>query len=144
VITATPSPTPTPSSTITPTFTPAPPGSTRTDTPTATLTRTPAPVNTPVPGAPGFRIVAVYPNPIAAAGCYFVLNVPFAETVTFKVYDLRGELVWTDSQAFNGSGTFQHFWAAHNAAGAALSYGAYFLLASAGSDSDDKWLTVVR
>jgi hypothetical protein len=137
-------PTRTASPSATETFTPVPPGSTRTDTPTVTETLTPAPVNTPVPGAPGFRIVAVYPNPVSGSGCFFVLNVPQAETVTFKVFDLRGELVWSDSQAFNGSGTFQHFWPANNGAGAAVSYGAYYLYATAGNDFDSKWLTVVR
>jgi len=142
--TRTASASPTASPTATRTYTPVPPGSTRTDTPTVTETRTPAPVNTPVPGAPGFRIITVYPNPVAGTGCYFVLNVPRAETVSFKVYDLRGELVWSASQAFNGSGTFQQKWLATNNAGAAVSYGAYYLVAGSGEDSDSKWLTVVR
>ena len=142
--TRTATPTRTVSPTATRTFTPVPPGSTRTDTPTVTQTRTPAPVNTPVPGAPGFRIITVYPNPVPGTGCYFVLNVPRAETVSFKVFDLRGELIWSASQAFNGSGTFQQKWPANNNAGASVSYGAYFLVASAGQDSDNQWLTVVR
>ena len=148
---ATPSPTSTRSPSPSPTFTPVPPGSSPTSTPTVTRTRTPSPthspvqpVNTPVPGAAGFRIVAVYPNPVSGKGCSFVVSVPSAMTVKFRVFDLRGELVWSGSQAFNGSGLFEHHWAAVNSAGADLSYGAYYLVATAGNDSDSKWLSIVR
>jgi hypothetical protein len=155
---------PTPTRTITPTFspspagptktptrtpTPVPPGSTLTDTPTVTLTptdtRTPGPTNTPAPPAgPGFGIVAVYPNPVSGSGCYFVMSVPGPMTISFKVYDLRGELIWSGTQAYNAGGVFQKPWAAVNNAGAAVSYGAYYLTANSGSSSDSKWLTVVR
>ena len=147
---ATPSVTPAaPTKTVTPTFTPPPPGSTRTDTPTVTptpsQTDTPGPSATPAPPAgPGFGIVAVYPNPVPGSGCFFVMSVPSAMTVNFKVYDLRGELIWSGSQVYYGGGVYQKPWAATNNAGAAVSYGAYFLTANAGSASDSKWLTVVR
>jgi hypothetical protein len=147
---ATPSPTPTvPTKTPTKTFTPPPPGSTLTDTPTVTptitSTFTPGPSATPAPPAgPGFGIVAVYPNPVPGTGCFFVMSVPGPMTVHFKVYDLRGEMIWSGSQDYVAGGVYQKPWAATNNAGAAISYGAYFLTANAGSASDSKWLTVVR
>jgi hypothetical protein len=150
---ATPTPAPAaPTSTNNKTFTPVPPGSTLTDTPTVTLTstetQTPGPtatVATPAPGGPGFGIVTVYPNPSTTAGCYIVMSVPGPMTVTFKIYDLRGELVWSGSQQYLAGGVYQKPWPATNNAGAAVSYGAYFLTANAGpAANDSKWLTVVR
>jgi hypothetical protein len=138
-----------PTHTFTRTPTPPPPGSTLTDTPTVTLTptdtRTPGPTNTPAPPAgPGFSIVAVVPNPVTGSGCNIVMSLPGPMTVNFKVYDLRGELIWSNTQALPGGPTVLKPWAATNNAGAAVSYGAYYLTANSGSSSDSKWLTVVR
>ena len=143
-ITLTPTPTgsntPGPTLTWTPTASPS-------FTITATFTITPtSPTRLPTPTS--FRIITVYPNPVTSGGCYFVISLPYAGTVSYNVYDLRGEVVWSGSQTYAAAGNYQYSWSATNLSGAAVSYGAYYLIANADSGtakaSDNTWLSVVR
>jgi flagellar hook assembly protein FlgD len=92
--------------------------------------------------------VAVYPNPVGDQGTYFVVSLPYPADLEFKLYDVRGELVWQGKQPNQAVGTYQYHWDANNDAGKKVSYGAYYLLAKARSgnsvDHDGKWLTVLR
>jgi hypothetical protein len=94
-------------------------------------------------------LVTVYPNPIGAAGAHFVFNLPKPGTVSFWLYDLRGELIWSGAREYPVGANYQYDWPASNNAGAAISYGAYYLQAKAAyrdgnAEQDGKWLTVVR
>jgi flagellar hook assembly protein FlgD len=94
-------------------------------------------------------LVTVYPNPIGNTGAHFVFSLPKPGTVTFWLYDLRGELVWSGEQEYPAGGNYVYTWPATNNYGADISYGAYYLQARAnykGGDheKDGKWLTVLR
>jgi hypothetical protein len=145
-----PSPTATPTKTVTMTFTLGPsPTFTRTITvsPTISPSFSASPTQGPVPQL--FKIVAIYPNPVGDQGASFVFNLPYAANVDCKLYDLRGEAVWEGNKSFP-AGMGEIPWKAVNNGGAKVSYGAYYLVAKAkgttqnSSDSDSKWLTVVR
>ena len=156
--TASVSPSSTLTSSPTPTFTPSPTASpTRTETPylsptpssTATLSLTPVPPTfTPLPTPITFKIVTVYPNPVGEAGGRIVLALPYACDAVFKIFDLRGELVWSETRAFPAAGTVEQYWGAVNSYGNRVSYGAYYLKVKVSdatrSDEQRRWLTVLR
>ena len=95
-----------------------------------------------------FKIVAVYPNPIGEFGGRFVVSTPFAGDVTFKLFDLRGELIFNGALTCPGPGHYEYFWGAVNNSGNKVAYGAYYLKArieGSGRNADDqRWLTVLR
>ena len=155
--TASPSPSPTAtatgtltqSPTMTPTASPSPsalPSSTSTPTPAPAASATISPTPAPVPSR--FKVISVYPNPVPPTGAVFVVSLPRPGDLRFTLYDLRGEVIWEGKQSFAVAGNFEFPWPAQNSSGAAVSYGAYYLRAkvdySNGSDTDGRWISVVR
>ena len=94
------------------------------------------------------REVSRYPNPVPPTGATFVVSLPWPADLDFRLYDLRGELVWTMSRNCPASGNYQQFWGAVNDSGAKVSYGAFYLVARAYDSSrnefDKRWITVIR
>jgi hypothetical protein len=151
---------PTPSATRTATLTPSPTAtfsftrtvsSTRTPTPvfSPTSTATISPTFTPVPPAPDrFKLISAYPNPVPPTGAWFVVSLPRPGELRFVLYDLRGEQVWEGKRSCPNAGNFQVPWPAQNSSGNPVSYGAYYLSAkvnyASGSDSDGRWISVIR
>jgi hypothetical protein len=95
-----------------------------------------------------FKLTAVYPNPVPSGGGKFVLSVPRPAVLHFKLYDLRGELIWDKVQPYPLAGNYELSWPAQNNAGSAVSYGAYYLAVKAkmanGDEFDGRWISVVR
>jgi hypothetical protein len=164
---ASPTATPTPTRSFTDSFTPSPPASptaSRTVTPTASPSRSPAPsatpTRTPPPAATAtvsptqgpvparFKVLSVYPNPVPPTGATFVVSLPRPGDLRFTLYDLRGEVIWEGKRSYAVAGNFEFPWPVQNSSGAAVSYGAYYLRAkvdySNGSDTDGRWISVVR
>jgi hypothetical protein len=115
--------------------------------PTITLTFSQTPTLPPPP--PGFKLITVYPNPVGPTGAHFVFSLPRPGTVSFWLYDLRGELIWSGKQEYPAGGNYKYDWPATNSAGASISYGAYYLRAKAdytngNGEQDGKWMTVLR
>jgi hypothetical protein len=139
--TATPSPTPT--------LTQSPvPGPSFTISPTFSVSPTPSPSPTPPKTASRFKIISVFPNPVGPQGGSIVVSLPYACDLDFRLYDVRGELIWTAVQSYSSPGNYEYFWNASNSNGAPVSYGAYYLLAHADlgdrHDEDGRWLSVLR
>jgi hypothetical protein len=85
---------------------------------------------------------------VGAGGAEIVVGLPLAAVLVYKIYDLRGELIWDKVQAYPSGGSFQLHWPAQNNSGAAVSYGAYYLSVkakfSSGDQGDGRWISVMR
>jgi hypothetical protein len=116
--------------------------------PSPTISPTYSASPSPLPLPERFRLVTVFPNPIPGKGGYFVVSLPKAAVVQFKIMDLRGELIWEDVERYTVGGSYQLFWPAQNNSGTSVSYGAYYLVAKAkfaeGDDTQGRWISVVR
>jgi hypothetical protein len=81
-------------------------------------------------------------------GCKLAISSPRAGALSVEIYNLRGEKVRELSQFMPAPGTTQLSWDARNFSGAAVAYGAYFVLlkldGGGGSDEQGIWLSVAR
>jgi hypothetical protein len=85
---------------------------------------------------------------VPSSGGAIVVSLPWPGEVRLRIFDLRGELIWEGKKAYTAGGSYQEPWPAMNDSGSPVSYGAYYLQARCesahGSDSDGRWLSVVR
>jgi hypothetical protein len=150
----TPSDTPTPSATFSATQTATP-----TTTPTITQTFTNSPTITDSPTiTPTFTpdlfqgqlvIVSIFPHPVGD-NATILLGVPYAGDLSLKLYNLRGEVVWTHTRACNHDDDyFTVPWDGRNPSGSPVSFGSYYLEAELAGynhlhDKTGRWMSVVR
>jgi hypothetical protein len=85
---------------------------------------------------------------VPSGGGAIVVSLPAPAVLVYRIYDLRGELIWESVKPYPNPGNYQLAWPAQNNSGAAVSYGAYYLSVKAkfasGDATEGRWISVVR
>jgi hypothetical protein len=89
------------------------------------------------------RLLAAYPNP-----CNPPVMIPYsiktAETVKIDVFNLRGQLVWSDVRSPARAGYYRTVWNGKDLKGAAVSSGIYYYRMTYGRYSEQKKLILTK
>ena len=90
-----------------------------------------------------FKLSQNYPNPFNPV-TNIEFELPEAEELSLKVYDIRGSLVATLADGHRDAGKYQVVWNAKNMKGAPVASGIYLLKMTAGEFTATKKMTLLR
>jgi hypothetical protein len=95
------------------------------------------------------RILSVYPNPADKNGAHILLGIPYPGDLNLTLYDVRGEVVWSQALSPAGDIYYEVLWDGKNPSGNPVSFGDYYLDADLTTPSGRKsrtgrWISMIR